>query len=70
MKTERAWMALPQLLMIVMMTIAIIIIIIIMDFVLGCTLSAGNSPLSALTKVKKWLMISMDHQYEMAWKFL
>jgi hypothetical protein len=46
---------LQLLLMIVMMMIMmmmIIIIIIIMDVGLGCTLSAGNSPLSVLTKVK------------------
>jgi len=61
------------MIMMMMMTIIIIIVVfvIIMDFGLGCTLSAGNSPLSVLTKVKKkWLMTSMDPQYETPWKFV
>jgi len=61
------------LLLMMMMTIIIIIIvviIIIMDFGLGCTFIVGNSPLWVLTKVKVWLMTSVDPQYEMSWKFV
>jgi len=58
------------MMMILMMMITTTTIIIIMGFDLGCTLSAGNSPLSALTKVKKLLLTSMDPQYEMPWKFM
>jgi len=58
------------MMIVMMMMITIIIIIIIVDFGLGCTLSAGNSPLSVLTKVKKWLMTFMDPQYEMPCKFV
>jgi len=64
-------MLLLMMIVMMMMTIIIIIIvIIIMDFGLGSTLSAGNSPLWVLTKVKEWLMTSVDPQYEMPWKFV